>query len=159
MQKQSFWMSVGFFALVGCSSTTFDVAKDPLPPEVGDGGTEEEDSATTVKNLDAGLDAQDGQQSDGGPLVCEPYSCKAGCGGCDAGYCGSGGVSSCGSRNCSFDYASDASAFNCPANRMMIYKCYHYPGQNTQDYMPRCVFHSGSTADGAYTQWCCPQSE
>ena len=159
MQKQSFWMFVGFSALVGCSSTTFDVAKDPLPPEMGDGGTEEEDSGTTtVKNLDAGLDAQDGQQ-DGGPLVCEPYSCKAGCGTCDAGGCGSGGMSSCGSTNCSYDYASDASTFNCPSSKLLVFKCYHYIGQNTQDFMPRCEFRGGSTADGEYTRWCCPHSE
>ena len=157
MRKRSFLMFVGLSVMTGCSSTTFDVAREPS--NLTDGGTEE-DSETTVRNLDAGLDVQDGQVSDAdGSLICEPYSCKPGCGGCDAGNCGNGGVSSCGSINCSFDYASDASTFNCPANKMLVYKCFHYFGQNTQDFMPRCVFRGGSTADGEYTQWCCPQSE
>ena len=157
MRKHSFLMFVGLSVITGCSSTMFDVAREPS--NLTDSGTEE-DSETTVRNLDAGLDVQDGQVSDAdGSVICEPYSCKADCGGCDAGSCGSGGMSSCGSTNCSYDYASDASTFNCPNDRLLVFKCYHYIGQNTQDFMPRCVFRGGSTADGEYTRWCCPHFE
>lgn len=135
------------WTLSACSSANFAVT-GVEPPE--DAGTDGEEVKLAQK--------KDSGDADATPLVCEPYSCKPGCGECDSGTrCGSGGVYTCGSMNCSWAYQTDAAAFNCPSGMNKIYECLHYAGKNTQDFMPRCVFQGGTTADGDYTQWCCPQ--
>ena len=148
MQKQSFWMFVGFSALVGCSSTTFTTA------ETSDAGKDQINESTTSN--DGGIDSPNDT-----PVTCEPYSCRSGCGECDAGMqCGNGGAFTCGSRNCaafSLDVFTDAATYNCPSEMTLIYRCAHYSGQNNKDIMPRCLSRGGSTADGEYTYWCCPQ--
>ena len=155
MRKSSFVILLGFFGLAGCGSATFSVASDDSPDA-------SEDQAIAVKKDSSAPEPTDGGL-DGFPdalHICDPFSCGPECGGCDSGLkCGNGGVSTCGSTNCSFDYASDAASFSCPSGLAMIYKCYHYPGQNTQDIMPRCLARGGSTADGDYTRWCCPQQQ
>ena len=148
MRKHSF-MFIGLIILTGCSSTTFTTAE-----ETSD-AAKDQINESAISN-DGGIDSQDDVST-----VCEPYSCRSGCGECDAGMqCGNGGASTCGSRNCaafSLDVFTDASTYNCPSEMTLIYRCAHYPGQNNKDIMPRCLSRGGSTADGEYTYWCCPQ--
>lgn len=148
MRKQTFVIFIGFFIVTGCGSATFSVATVDASTE-----TDVTDDSAVMASKDAGTDAQDAT-----PLVCEPYSCKPGCGDCDSGtQCGNGGTYTCGSTNCSYDYQADAAGFSCPSGMTQIYTCAHYYGKNTQDFLPRCLFRKGTTADGDYTQWCCPQ--
>lgn len=147
---------VFFLMLSGCSSVTFTVAdtlSDKSETDSSDAGPDTLLGKPQVKNdgaSDGGLDAS--------PIVCEPYSCKPGCGPCTDGLqCGSGGASTCGSSNCGLDIRVDAATFSCPSDMNMVFKCAHYYGQNTKDVLPRCLFIEGTTADGDFTRWCCPQ--
>ena len=137
--------------LSGCASAAFNVS------------VTQDASADTplVANDETGVTDAGADGTDSEPLVCEPYSCKPECGECSNGLkCGNGGSATCGSSNCAsfvLDIFTDAATYNCPSDMSLIYKCAHYYGQNTKDVMPRCLSRGGSTADGEYTYWCCPQ--
>ena len=134
-------------AVSGCASASFNVSSQDASADT-----------PSVTNSETGVTDGGVDSSDSEPQVCEPYSCKPGCDVCDAGtQCGNGGVAVCGSTNCSWAYQVDAEAFDCPSGMNMIYQCLHYAGKNTQDFLPRCLFRKGTTADGDTTQWCCPQ--
>jgi len=133
--------------LAGCGDATFSVKIGN--EDAGEDG-ESEDAGTIGLVRDAGPSTD---AADAAPFVCEPYSCKPGCGDCDkdAGLtCGTAGPFLCGSKQCSRDFSAFDGGFNCESNPSFPNR-YECVGATTNDVMPDCAYQGTSFN----TRWYC----
>jgi hypothetical protein len=129
----------GVLAQAGCGDASFSVSVGIR--DAGDGGDPGNEDAGTVGVV---LDAGASDAADSAPPVCEPYSCKPGCGDCnkDAGLsCGNGGIFTCGSTDCTVWSTGTDAGFTCANPAIsVLYGCVG----TVTDIMPRCIYMGSS---------------
>ena len=138
MRKRTF--AVFLTVLAGCSDAAFSVRSSidaSIESDSPDELRNDSDSGITVEPGDAGT-VQDAKINTDAPLVCENFSCKAGCGACDAGMaCGTAGSGVCGGNNCG-GWVGEAGV-SCTAGSSLprLFQCIP---RAEPDIMPNCVF-------------------
>ena len=142
MQKQ--WFAVLATILAGCSDAAFSV-RTSMDASI------ENDSGSAVEPNDAGTNLQDAKINTDASLVCENFSCKPGCGACDAGMlCGTAGSGVCGGNNCR-SWEEDAGVCTASSSLSRLFQC---TPQTKPDVMPNCMFKLNNSGMNWY---CCKQ--
>ena len=148
MQKR--WFAIILTILAGCSDAAFSI-RSSIDASIQSEDVINNDSDSAVELNDTGTGLQDVKINTDAPLVCENFSCKPGCGVCDAGMtCGTAGSSVCGGNNCD-SWEEDAGVCTDNSSLPRLFQC---TPQTKPDIMPNCMFKFNNSGMNWY---CCKQ--